>query len=356
MSTLALIGLGSNVGDRRAILDGAIAALTATPGITLESVSSYHETAPVGGPPGQGPFLNAAARIDASPSPPQLLARFQEIEHEHGRERRVRWGERSLDLDLLLFGDHVIGRHSAFSLGWRNLQQPIQIPHPHLPFRRFVLAPAAEVAADFRDPITRRTIGELLANLDRRPSYLALPYGPTSSSQTHRRRFREITSTLKAAGWSRGNGPWFAPPSRDYPYGVPFKDLPEEVRAQRTRAKGDAIRSRGEELRTDRWTEELWGDRWIVTDDWFDLFLGPFEMGVATDEFWEVHRTVTEPTLVVLPRPFYKDISVAIRAGWFEDDGGWPIGGSGPPIYVPEALDVDGFAAEVCTLCLATRP
>ncbi len=356
MGTLALIGLGSNLGDRKAVLDGAIESLAIAPGIVLEAVSSYHETAPVGGPAGQGPFLNAAARLETSLDPSQLLARLQGIEHENGRERRVRWGERTLDLDLLLFGDQVIGRHFPFTQGWSAPHRPLQVPHPYLPFRHFVLAPAAEIAADLLDPISRRSIGQLLANLDRRPSYLALPSAPVPSTERLRRRFRLVTNTLKAAGWSRGDAPWIAPPSRDDSSGRPFKDLPEEVKARRTRAKADAIRSRGEELRIDRWTEELWGDRWIVTDDWFDLFVGPFEMGVGMEEFWEVRRTVLEPTLVVLPRPFYKDLGLVINLGQFKEYGGWPIGGSGPPIYVPEARDVEGFAAEVGTLCAATRP
>src|SRR3712207_3797775 len=98
----ALIGLGSNLGDRRAILDAAGAALAATPGVVVRAVSSYHQTEPVGGPGGQGAFLNAAAVLTTTLDPHALLGLLREIEARAGRTRSVRWGERTLDLDLLL--------------------------------------------------------------------------------------------------------------------------------------------------------------------------------------------------------------------------------------------------------------
>src|SRR4051794_25822954 len=108
MGTLALIGLGSNLGDRKANIDLAIAALSETPGVTVRAISSYHETAPVGGPGGQGAFLNAAASLDTALDPHALLRHLQQMENRAGRVRSVRWGERTLDLDLLLFGDLVL--------------------------------------------------------------------------------------------------------------------------------------------------------------------------------------------------------------------------------------------------------
>lgn len=161
MGTLALIGLGSNLGDRRAILDGAVASLRATPGIEVRAVSTYHETAPVGGPPGQGPFLNAVARLMCSLAAEDLHRRLLEIEREAGRVRAVRWGERTLDLDLLMY-DALIRDSPALTL-----------PHPRMAVRRFALAPAAEVAPEAIDTLTARSIGSLLANLDRRPSLVS---------------------------------------------------------------------------------------------------------------------------------------------------------------------------------------
>ncbi len=162
MGPLALIGLGSNLGDRKVILDGAVAQLRQTPELLVRSVSTYHETMPVGGPPGQGPFLNAAAALETTLEPIALLHRLQEIEADAGRVRTVRWGERTLDLDVLLFGDESIDRPE------------LSVPHPRMAVRRFVLVPLEEIAPDARDPLTGRSISELRANLDRRPSYLAL--------------------------------------------------------------------------------------------------------------------------------------------------------------------------------------
>jgi 2-amino-4-hydroxy-6-hydroxymethyldihydropteridine diphosphokinase len=157
-SSLVFIGLGSNLGDREAALKGAIAALGQTPGVVLRSVSSFHETEPVGGPAGQGMFLNAAAVLETTLDPFALLKILQEIEARFGRVRTVHWGERTLDLDLLLFGDQIIDTPE------------LSVPHPQFTTRRFVLEPLAEVAPTAVDPVTKRTIAEILAELNQRPS------------------------------------------------------------------------------------------------------------------------------------------------------------------------------------------
>jgi 2-amino-4-hydroxy-6-hydroxymethyldihydropteridine diphosphokinase len=152
----AVIGLGSNLGDRVAQIDGAIAALRRTAGVTVRQVSSLHETEPVGGPPGQGRFLNAVAVLETEFEPIELLRVLQRIEAQFGRERTVRWGERTLDLDLLLFEDRI-------------LQSPeLCVPHPRMRTRRFVLEPLVEVDAGSVDPETRRPFAELLAELKNR--------------------------------------------------------------------------------------------------------------------------------------------------------------------------------------------
>jgi 2-amino-4-hydroxy-6-hydroxymethyldihydropteridine diphosphokinase len=157
MSSVALIGLGSNLGDRRAALEGAIAALSETPGIVVRKVSSFHETEPVGGPAGQGRYLNAAAALETTLEPIELVRVLQQIETRFGRGRTVRWAERTLDLDLLLFGDRIIDTPGLI------------VPHPRFSVRRFVLEPLADVAPEAVDPVTGRTIAQLLADLDRRP-------------------------------------------------------------------------------------------------------------------------------------------------------------------------------------------
>ena len=162
MITPVWISLGSNLGDRRAILDAAVVALNVTPGVVVTLVSSYRETVPVGGPPGQGPFLNAAARLETSLTPRELLAATQAIERDLGRVRSVRWGERTIDIDLLIYAS-------------KFLDEPdLKLPHPRLAVRRFVLEPLAEIAPDVVDTITRRTATDLLANLNRCPRIVML--------------------------------------------------------------------------------------------------------------------------------------------------------------------------------------
>ncbi len=154
MPSLAYIALGSNLGDRRGMLSGAIAALASSGGVVVQKVSSFHETEPVGGPPGQGLFLNAAAVLETTLDPSALLHVLREIEDRFGRTRSVRWGERTLDLDLLLFGDQIVDTPE------------LTIPHPRMTVRRFVLEPLAEIAPDAIDPVTKRTIVDLLADLE----------------------------------------------------------------------------------------------------------------------------------------------------------------------------------------------
>lgn len=151
IASTAHISLGSNLGDRRAILGGAIQSLDTTPGIVVRAVSSCHETVPVGGPAGQGLFLNAAAALETTLGPHELLHALQAIESGFGRVRTVRWGERTLDLDLILFGSAVID------------DPELTVPHPRFSTRRFVLAPLAEIAPESVDPISGKTVARLLA-------------------------------------------------------------------------------------------------------------------------------------------------------------------------------------------------
>lgn len=149
------VALGSNLGDRAAILHAAIDALASTPGVRALRVSSMHETEPVG-PVAQDMFLNAAATLETTLAPRALLGRLHEIERAHGRDRagQPRWGPRTLDLDLLLYAD-------------ARIDEPgLSVPHPRMAGRRFVLAPLAELAPGWPVPGAGRTVGQLLAALD----------------------------------------------------------------------------------------------------------------------------------------------------------------------------------------------
>ncbi len=143
------IALGSNVGDRRAHLDYAVSALHAL--FTDLSVSRYYDTVPVGASGPQAMFLNAAAVGRTRLAPRALLDALLAIEQERGRERPYVNAPRTLDLDLILLGDVV-------------LEEPgLVVPHPRFRERRFVLEPLASVAPDLRDPVSRKTVAELLA-------------------------------------------------------------------------------------------------------------------------------------------------------------------------------------------------
>lgn len=146
----AYISLGSNLGDRRANLEDALARLRAEPGVEVVRVSSYHETSPVGGPPGQGKYLNAAAELRTKLVPLQLLRVLQAIENQMGRVRAERFGPRNIDLDLLLHGTEVI------------LSDDLTVPHPRMHERRFVLEPLAEIAPLAVHPVLQSTAKDLL--------------------------------------------------------------------------------------------------------------------------------------------------------------------------------------------------
>ena len=149
----AYLGLGSNVGDRELALGGALARLAQTPDIELVRFSKFVENPAVGGPQNAPPFLNAAAEIRTTLGSHALLQELLEIEHSLGRSRREKWAPRKIDLDILLFGDHIISSDDLI------------VPHPLMHERRFVLQPLAEIAPDVVHPTLMMTIAGLLEPL-----------------------------------------------------------------------------------------------------------------------------------------------------------------------------------------------
>ena len=169
---ICLIALGSNLGDRVEILDRAVARLGQSPGIRILQRSRWRETSPVGGPPVQSRFLNGALLLESTLPPQSLALLLFSVEEEFGRQRLERWGPRTLDLDLLLYDQHVA-------------QTPtLTIPHPRMAWRRFVLEPAVEVAGSMLHPPTGWTIARLLQHLENTPAYIALT-GPIGAGKTH---------------------------------------------------------------------------------------------------------------------------------------------------------------------------
>jgi 2-amino-4-hydroxy-6-hydroxymethyldihydropteridine diphosphokinase len=142
------------LGDRAAELRRAVDELSRTPRTRLSARSMWHETPPVGGPAGQGPFLNGAALLDTALEPPALLAELIRVETLIGRVRTARWEARAIDLDILLVGDQI----------WDSAE--LQIPHPRMHYRRFVLQGAAEIAPWLVHPGNGWTLARLLDQLN----------------------------------------------------------------------------------------------------------------------------------------------------------------------------------------------
>lgn len=131
----AYLGIGSNLGDREKNINDALEYLSQTKGIKVTKVSSLYETEPVGGP-AQGKFLNGAIRIETELSARELLMNLQSIEKRLGRVRRAIYGPRTLDLDILTYGEKIIN------------EEDLKVPHPEMHKREFVLKPLKEVMSN----------------------------------------------------------------------------------------------------------------------------------------------------------------------------------------------------------------
>ncbi|MBW4621768.1 MAG: 2-amino-4-hydroxy-6-hydroxymethyldihydropteridine diphosphokinase [Cyanosarcina radialis HA8281-LM2] len=149
---LSAIALGSNLGDSKTILEQAISTLDETPQIVVRSLSSWYQTTAVG--PVQPDYLNGCAILEVQLTPEELLATLLKIEDRFDRTRHERWGPRTLDLDLLLFDDLILDAPA------------LQIPHPRMTQRAFVLVPLAEIAPDWIEPISQKAIAELVKTVN----------------------------------------------------------------------------------------------------------------------------------------------------------------------------------------------
>jgi 2-amino-4-hydroxy-6-hydroxymethyldihydropteridine diphosphokinase len=143
------IGLGSNLGDRAKYLHRALLELINLHQTTIKKYSSVYETEPIG-TKGQPNFLNMVAELDSMLRPDDLVHELKEIELRVGRTLSEHWGPREIDLDLLYYGGEMVN------------ETELQVPHPEISNRRFVLVPLKEIAADFQDPLRHLSIEELL--------------------------------------------------------------------------------------------------------------------------------------------------------------------------------------------------
>lgn len=153
----AYIALGSNLGDRQSNIGIALQKIAALAETRAVGTSRFLDNPAVGGPSDSPPFLNAVTQIETSLSPKQLLRKLLEIEQSLGRERREKWGPRTIDLDLLLYGNETI------------VTDELTVPHPRMHERRFVLIPLGELSPQLIIPGQTKSIRQLLDDVDATP-------------------------------------------------------------------------------------------------------------------------------------------------------------------------------------------
>lgn len=272
-----LIGLGSNVGDRAGSLHSAVEQIRDLLGVRIRSLSSFHETAPVGGPLGQGMFLNAVATIETALSPEELLRGLLEVEKRLGRRQRLHWNERPIDLDLLLYDDRVIET------------EELCVPHPRMAFRRFVIEPAAEVAADWKHPTIGWTVEQLREHLRHAMPYVAI-CGPIGVGKTEvAERLHEqiggrlILETVDQEGLTR----FYA-----------------DTSGEACRTELEFLQRRARLLDRDAWDAS---QKLVTSDFWFDqsrafasVWLSTEQMARFEDSWQEARSRVVPPKLIVL--------------------------------------------------------
>jgi len=274
-----LVGLGSNEGDRHENLVRALEELGRQRGVRLVRQSRVSETAPVGGPVGQSPFLNAAALLQTSLGPEALLAALMHVEASLGRRRAERWGPRTIDLDLLLYDEVVLSSST------------LVVPHPRMAWRRFVLEPAAEIAGTMIHPTIGWTIARLLEHLNTARDYVAIA-GPVASAGTGLGRpiARSVGGRLLAETPDLALIEAFCadPLGLAWPLGLESLNAASRVLAAEA---------------------SIWQEAapWWVSDFWFDRCLAfarawlPAERRGAFDQqFAEAARTVVRPKLTVV--------------------------------------------------------
>jgi 2-amino-4-hydroxy-6-hydroxymethyldihydropteridine diphosphokinase len=211
-SQQCLISFGSNLGDRNALLAKAARIVAADARVHRLASSRLYETPPIGGPGGQEPFLNAVAAFDTDASAAQILSLLQRVENDLGRDRKQRWGSRSIDLDVVLHGELIGGSRG------------LVVPHPRYTARRFVLRPACDVAGHYRDPRFGWTLRRLADHLDLGVASMALVGGSASQRSELCRRLRDqpglqVFETAFPIDDDEIDSPWVSAFVPDFPPG-----------------------------------------------------------------------------------------------------------------------------------------
>ncbi len=273
-----LIGLGSNQGNRREILEAAVARLAEHPRIELLARGTWHETSSIGGPAGQPRFLNGALKLETALAPHELFECLRQIEIQLGRRREEHWGPRTIDLDLLLYDEQVLDTPA------------LTLPHPRMAWRRFVLEPAAEVAGEMVHPTIHWSIARLLEHLNTSPPYVAVTGGIASGkSRLAERLAAELPARTieERPNWTRLESFYADPAGQGWETELEFLD--QRAGLLRTNAADWA------------------GDRWTVSDFWFDqsaafarAWLPEERIGDYMERHERLRPTVARPRLIVL--------------------------------------------------------
>ncbi len=150
--TICAIALGSNLGNSIEIIENSLKVLNQTPGIAIQAVSSWYKTKPIGPP--QPDYINGCALLEVKQTPEELLVLLLATELQFGRVRQEHWGARTLDLDLLLYDDLILDTPN------------LQLPHPRMKERAFVLVPLAEIAGDRIEPVSKKAIAQFANEVD----------------------------------------------------------------------------------------------------------------------------------------------------------------------------------------------
>ncbi|MBS0208847.1 MAG: 2-amino-4-hydroxy-6-hydroxymethyldihydropteridine diphosphokinase [Planctomycetes bacterium] len=290
----ALLGLGANQGTPAETFRAAIEALAADGQSRVISQSRNYRSAPVGGPLAQADYVNAAALVETSLRPEQLLTRLQQIEAQFGRVRHERWGPRTLDLDILLYDELVLAQTAP----------DLTIPHPRLTFRRFALQPAVEIASGMMHPQLRWTVAELLQNLERANRYLAVS-GPRSV----------VTRHLLGQVAERTGAMFLAAPA-DYPAtiggGSLWRDVPRPTDYYEAQSAPGRVAERVLEclrqcmaaLDAGHWSQPeqvAVGDFWLLElYAWGAAALAPAALAEYVDRFSSIASRHPLPTLLVM--------------------------------------------------------
>ena len=277
--SLCLIGLGSNVGNRRQTLVEAVARLARHPQVQIARQSPLLETSPVGGPPGQTPYLNGAVLVETSLAPQALLEVAQAIEIQLGRQRQERWGPRTVDLDLLLYDRLVLATPA------------LVLPHPRMAWRRFVLEGAAQIAGEMVHPVIDWSIQRLLEHLDTSAYYVAITGSIGAGKTRLARQVAERTNARLLA--EQPNFPQLGAFYRD-PTGHAW-----QIELEFVDGRARSLAAQRPEWREDR--------RPTVSDFWFDqsaafarVWLRPEQWEAYCARWEQACHGVVRPRLVVL--------------------------------------------------------